>query len=417
MSMTSLWYATAPAGPALPQLEESLKTDVLVIGAGFQGLSTALHLAEAGTSVVLLEAHEPGEGGSGRNGGQVIPGLKDDPDTLDRLFGEDTTEFAGSTATVLFDLVERLGLDCDAERTGWIQTGDKHVLIPALRQRMSEWKARGADVDWLDAGEMAAYTGSTRFKGGWLDRRAGQIHPLKLVRALTAAALAAGVKIYARSPVTGLTRKGHWVASLPNGSTVTADRVLTATNRYTTPELDPDLMRATLPANSFQIATRPLSAEELTRILPHRTPVSENRRVGTYFRIGPQNRLMLGGRGDFADPQGPARFAMIQREVEWLYGKGLEMEHYWFGAVAMTRDHRMRIFSPETGLLAATGFNGRGVALSTALGKRIAEHFLTGRTLPMPVQKTVTRMPLYGLHRVYGTLAIDYYRLRDRLDR
>ncbi|MFC6761615.1 NAD(P)/FAD-dependent oxidoreductase [Sulfitobacter porphyrae] len=114
MAFQSIWADTGPAAPTFALLDDSLRCDVLVIGGGFQGLSAALHLAEAGTDVVLVEAQEPGFGASGRNGGQVIPGLKDDPDTLDRLWGPEATAFAGGTADTLFALVARLGIDCDA---------------------------------------------------------------------------------------------------------------------------------------------------------------------------------------------------------------------------------------------------------------------------------------------------------------
>ncbi|MCA0996719.1 NAD(P)/FAD-dependent oxidoreductase [Alloyangia pacifica] len=417
MIFQSLWAATAPDAPKLPALTESRRTDVLVIGGGLQGLSTALHLAEAGVGVVLLEAGEPGHGASGRNGGQVIPGLKDDPETLDRLWGPQATEFAGATADVLFALVDRLGLDCDAQRAGWIQAGSKQVHLPGLRARMTQWQARGAPVEWLDGAAMAQATGAHGFQGGWIDRRAGKVHPLKLVHGLIGAARAAGAEVFAKTPVTTLERVGTgWRARLENGALVEADRVVLASNVYTPSSLEPRLARATVPANSFQIATAPLSAEQLQRILPGGAVCSEIRRVGTYFRVGPENRLMIGGRGSFADPHREADFAELEEELAALFGPGFTIAHRWFGRVGMTPDHRVRICAPAPGLLAATGFNGRGVALSVAIGKAFAAHMAKGAPLPIPPLPTIPAMPLHGLHRVYGGIGIHYYRLRDRLD-
>lgn len=418
MAFPSLWATTAPDTPSWPQLDSSLRCDVLVIGGGFQGLSAALHLAEAGTDVVLLEAQEPGFGASGRNGGQVIPGLKDDPDTLDRLWGPAASDFAGSTADTLFALVARLGIDCDAVQGGWIQAGNRQVHLPGLRARMAQWQARGVNADWLDADAMARVTGAHGFVGGWRDPRAGRVHPLKLARGLAQAAAAAGVKLFARSPVLDLSRTGAgWQARLDAGATVKAERVILASNVYTPASLDKRLARATVPANSFQIATAPLSAEQFARILPGGEVVSEARRVGTYFRIGPENRLMLGGRGSFADPQNAAAFARIEAELAGLFGQGFEITHRWFGRVGMTPDHRIRLCAPAPGLLAATGFNGRGVALSVALGKSMAAHFAQGAPLPIPPSPAVPALPFHALHPVYGGLGIHYYRLRDALDR
>lgn len=417
MGFSSLWSATAAAAPHWPALSESRSADVIVVGGGFQGLTAALHLAEGGADVVLLEAEEPGYGASGRNGGQVIPGLKDDPDALDRLYGPGTTAFAGDTAQVLFDLVDRLGIECDAVRGGWIQAASRRKHLPGLRSRMRQWETRDAPVEWLDAREAADRLGSGVFHGGWLDKRAGKIHPLKLARGLAGAASAAGVQINARTPVDRLERQGaHWHARTAGGAEITADRVIVATNAYTGAAFRPELSRSIVPANSFQIATAPLSGDRLARILPGDVVVSESRRVGTYFRIGPENRLLIGGRGSFADPVGARDFHRVEAELVRIFGEGLEVTHRWFGRVGMTPDHRMRLCEPEPGLMAGIGFNGRGVALATALGRAIALNHLHGTRLPFPIETRLRQLPLHRLHPIYGGVAIEYYRLRDALE-
>jgi glycine/D-amino acid oxidase-like deaminating enzyme len=162
---------------------------------------------------------------------------------------------------------------------------------------MAQWQTRDAPVDWLDKADIARQTGSEEFKGGWVDRRAGKIHPLKFAYALTRAARDAGARIYSRSPVTLLERRGaSWRAIIGAGVEVAADCVLLASNAYTAHTLRSDLPRMIVPANSFQVATRPLDTDQLVRILPGGTVVSESRRVGTHFRIGPENRLLIGGR-------------------------------------------------------------------------------------------------------------------------
>lgn len=418
MSFQSIWSATAPAGPALPVFTGRRTADVVVIGAGFQGLSTALHLAEAGTDVVVLEAETPGAGASGRNGGQVIPGLKDDPDWLDRHWGPQATEFAGSTADILFDLIDRLGLDCEAERSGWIQAGNKVVHLKKLEHRMAQWQARGAPVSWLDAEDMAGATGTSAFKGGWIDRRAGKVHPLKLVHGLTVAAQEAGAHVFARSAVVGLDRaSGSWTVRVAGGGTVSCDRVVLAGNMYTPAELRKDVVRATVSVHSFQVATEPLDPARLASILPRGSVVSEVRRVGTYFRIGPQDRLMIGGRGSFSDPRRKSDFGRIERELTALFGPGLDVAYRWFGRVGITPDHRIRLCNPEPGLILATGFNGRGVALSVALGKAIAVHLAHDEPMPVPMTREVPTLPFHRLNAAVGTLGVTWYRLRDYLDR
>ncbi|MGH8406622.1 MAG: NAD(P)/FAD-dependent oxidoreductase, partial [Pseudomonas sp.] len=204
--MKSLWAATAPAAPQTPALAESLKVDVAIVGAGYTGLSTALHLAERGVSVCVLEANEPGWGASGRNGGQVNPTLKYDPDQLVQMYGAERAEplinTVSNSADLVFNLIERHGIDCAPTRKGWMQVSYSEKGVAGLHARAEQWARRGVPVQRLDAGAVSARMGSQAFAGGWLDGRAGAIQPLAYARGLVRAAQAAGVRIHGQSAVT-----------------------------------------------------------------------------------------------------------------------------------------------------------------------------------------------------------------------
>src|SRR4051794_22532580 len=191
---TNLWEETAIAAPPISVLDRSRTTDVLVIGAGYLGLSAALHLAEAGVSVVALDAEAPGWGASGRNGGQIIPGLKYDPDELEAMLGHERGErlwrFAGATADTVFDLVARHGLQAEAKRTAWVQGLHSAAAVERAKSRAAQWQRRGAAVEYLGATEAASLAGTGRYLGAFVDRRAGALHPLSYARELCRAALA-----------------------------------------------------------------------------------------------------------------------------------------------------------------------------------------------------------------------------------
>src|SRR4051812_18598268 len=179
-----IWQRPTGARPLHVHLGAGEQADLAIVGGGLLGLSTALHAARSGLSVRVLEAQRLGEGASGLNGGQVIPRLKYDPETLLSMFGEARGEaliaFAAATADKVFELIAAEKLDVAHGRNGWIQAAHTETALRAAKNRDRQWRARGADVTLLDAGEIARLTRAQNYLGGWLDRRAGTVDPLAL---------------------------------------------------------------------------------------------------------------------------------------------------------------------------------------------------------------------------------------------
>jgi glycine/D-amino acid oxidase-like deaminating enzyme len=362
----SLWAATAAPPPDTHPLTQSAQADVLVVGGGYAGLSTALHLAEQGVRVVVLEAREIGFGGSGRNGGQVIPGLKYDPDALVSMFGGERGErlvrFAGATADSVFNLIERHAMDVPHVRSGWIQGAHTPAALELAHARAAQWARHGADAQPLDKAQVARLIGTDRYLGGWIDRRAGAVQPLSYARGLARAALNAGAVIHTDTPVTGLKRDGgKWTATTADGASVTADRVVMCTNAYGA-DLLPGLKTSIIDANTFQVATAPLPERLRAGIFPEGQVTSDTRNLLLYFRL----------------------------------------------------DHQGRLHEPQPGLLVDIGCQGRGVGLQTSMGRAMAQYLVSGdaQALPVPLSP-VKSFPLYGLRRLYVNAVVTWYRMTD----
>lgn len=388
------------------------------------GLSTALHAARLGLSVQVLDAGEIGQGASGLNGGQVIPGLKYDPEWLLEHFGPEHGEalvnFAASTADAGFELIRDEKLAVPFVRNGWIQAAHTEAALKAAVNRDRQWRARGADVRLLDAAEIAAKTGAQGYLGGWLDRRAGVIDPLSYTWELARVATAAGVRIAGHQKVVRLDKSdGVWRVSTENGVQLQAKAVVLATNAYTD-GLIPGLAQTIVPLHSFQIATAPLPPNLAATILPEGQAVSDSRRILVYYRKSADGRLVLGGRGRMALPTSAGDWAHLERALRRLYPvlSGVAIEKRWFGRVAMTPDHLPHIHEPEQGLLAVAGCQGRGVGLMTALGERIAGYLQSGdvRQLPFPVSP-IRPIPFHAFRQVGVAATIAWYRLLDALER
>lgn len=416
----SLWATTAPPGPETPPLSESRHADVVIVGGGFCGLSTALHLAERGIRPVVLEAREVGFGGSGRNGGQVIPGLKYDPADLVAKFGHERGErlarFAGSTADTVFDLIARHTMDVPHQRAGWIQGAHTEAGLVEVARRAEQWAGLGAPTRVLDKSETARLLGTERYLGGWLDGRGGAVQPLSYARGLARAALKAGAAIHGGSPVTGLSRTGStWTVTTAQGARLSTERVVLCTNGYTG-GLWPGLAQTVIAANSFQVATKPLSDNLRRSILPEGQVSSDTRKLLLYFRLDHTGRLLMGGRGPFREPRSARDWAHLERIVGKLFPQldGIAFDHRWCGRVAITQDYLPHLHEPAPGLLIDIGCQGRGVGLQSTMGRLIADYVVTGDPdrLPLPLTP-VAPLPLHAFHRLYVSAIIAWYRLSD----
>jgi glycine/D-amino acid oxidase-like deaminating enzyme len=395
----------------------------VVVGAGYTGLSTALHLSEAGRAVVVLDSHRVGDCASGRNGGQVIPGLKYDPDDLEEMFGGELGAKLVATVAagpdLVFDLIRRHGIDCQPVRNGWLQLATSEATLRPLLKRVRQWRGRGAAVDLIYDAETARLTGSQRYCGGLLDRRGGTVHPLKYVHGLATAVERAGGRLFTDSAAVRLVRAGgEWQVFTADGS-VTSPQVVLATNAYSD-EFVGALRRTFVAVPSLQVATAPLSPDLLRGILPERQSVSDTWRLLRYFRLDGSGRLVMGSRGAFGRTSPVDAARPLYRAVREIYPQlaGVSFDFHWSGWVAITPDHLPHLHEVAPGVVAGLGYNGRGVAMATTMGALLAKHVLGEPATELGFPVTPIRpMKLHSLSRWGAAAAIQYLRLLDACGR
>ncbi len=379
--------------PRWPALAGERRAVIAIIGGGLTGLSTAAHLAETGQDVVLLEAHQPGWGASGRNGGQLNPGLKYDPSQIIAKLGSEAggklVAFAWSTVQQTAHLIDRLGIDCDLRLNGTLRAAASIADVSAVQASQQDMAGHGMPVDWLDAATMAGMTGHRRYHGGFIDRRGGDLNPLRFCHGLANAAEAAGAVIHGDSRALSLVRDGsRWRVATAGGALI-ADKVLVCCNGYAD-GLVPGLKRAMVPVFSSVLATPPLPPPLAARIMPGRQVLYESGLVTVYYRVDAKNRLILGGRGPMHPIASPARLRPIEDHAHRLWPDLAQLgwQAAWNGRVAVTTDHMPHLHELGEGLMTVYGYNGRGVALATAMGVALAAR-LSGQSeaadLPIPL--------------------------------
>jgi glycine/D-amino acid oxidase-like deaminating enzyme len=412
----SLYADTARPAVDAPPLDANATTQVVVIGAGFTGLSAALHLAEQGIEAIVVDANEPGWGASGRNGGQVNPGLKFEPAQIERDFGTALgarmVRLSGDAPSKVFGLIEKHAIDCEARRTGTIRAAFSRESANTLREATLAWKARGAPVEALERDAIARESGCDRYLFAALDRRGGSLNPLGYARGLAQAAQRAGVRVCGDTAALSLEQsRDGWLLRTPR-ATIAAQWVVLATNGYTD-DLWPGLRRSIVPVYSGIAATAPLPPSITDRILPGRYVLYEHESITVYYRIDEAGRLLIGGRSQLRPIEGADALTMLTGYARrlWPFLGDVRWTHGWNGQIAVTLDHYPHFHEPAPRVIAGLGYNGRGVAMATAMGGEIARRIggVPAQELDVPVLP-IKPIPLHAFWPLGAAARITYGR-------
>jgi glycine/D-amino acid oxidase-like deaminating enzyme len=419
----SLWHAVGRNRRERPALERALDVDLAIVGSGFSGLSTALHTAEKGISVAVLEAEIIAWGATGRNAGFIVPNFaKRDPNDIIAQLGpergERLVDFAASSADLVFDLIRRHGIECDAVQSGWIQPAHSQAALEKTRSRAEQWARRGKPTVALDRQAIKELTGIRGYPGGWMDRSGGVLNPVEYARGLADAAEKAGARLFEHTRVASIDRMADgWTLKTASGS-VRAGKLLIATNAYGG-KLHRTLQRTYFPLKIFQIATAPLPREIRTRLLPGGQGVGDTRRNLFTFRFDGENRLITGGMHSL----GPGADARVPQAIRRRLARHLELpelpplEYSWSGMAAVEPDFLPHLVDLGPGLIAGFACNGRGIAMTIAMGRVLADWAggANAKDLPLPFAPP-SPIPFHSLMRHAPNVLLPLSILRDRLD-
>jgi gamma-glutamylputrescine oxidase len=414
------WYAeTAGQIPDHPELQGEHRADVCVIGGGYAGLSAALHLAERGLSVALVEANRIGWGASGRNGGQLGTGPRADTGTYEKTVGRDDArkvwDIAIAANRLVKDLIARHQIDGDLTpgslECAWKprHAADLRAEAEHLAQHYGHTTCRAVSRD-----EMASMLGTARYHGGFLEMSGGHLHPLRLALGIGRAAVAAGARIFEQSRVTALDNGRVTTAR----GTVVADHVILACNGYLD-GLAPRVARRTMPINNFVLATEPLGEDRARALIRDNFAVCDSKFVLNYYRLSPDHRMLWGG-GESYGRRFPRDIAgLVRRKMLEVFPQlaDARITHAWGGTLAITGTRFPAFQRLESRTLSIAGWSGSGIHMAT-MGGQIAAEAVAGQ---MERWDLLARMPSPAFpggnwfRAPLLVLAMTWYSLRDRI--
>lgn len=416
------WYAATVDTPDIkPPLNGSLKADVCIVGAGYTGLSAAIHLAEAGMSVVVLEAHRAGFGASGRNGGQLSSGQRVGQDALEKMMGNAEAKalwaLAEEAKSLVKDLIKRHEIECHL-KPGVAWTGSNTADVGHLHAYARFLQDRYAydHLDILDSDACHSMCPSPDYKGAILDRDAAHLHPLAFVMGLARAAEKLGVRIFEQTHVTGLDNGPPATVRTQTGH-VAADHVILACNGYLS-GLASKVTARVMPINNFVVATEPLGADA-DKILTKDVAVADSRFVVNYFRLSHDKRLLFGG-GESYGYSFPSDIASVVRKpmnVVFPHLKDIRIDYAWGGTLGITMKRFPYLVRVAPNVLSASGYSGHGVGTATHAGKLMADAII-GDASGFDTMSAIATHPFPGggaLRTPLLVLAMTWYALRDRI--
>ena len=417
----SYYAATANDHAGYPALMGGESVDVVVVGAGFTGISAALTLAERGYSVAVVEANKVGWGASGRNGGQLIHGFSSDRKIAARLgteYDDLLYRMIWRGNDIIHDRVGRYGIDCDL-RNGYIEVAVKDRHVPWLEGQFQYLQDHDHQYEYrmLDRAETQQTLGTEAYCGSLLTMRNGHVHPLNLCLGEAHAAAGLGTKIFEQSPVTGI-HHGVRPRVVTADGYVEADSVVLAGNAYHTLERK-HLSGLIFPAGSYIIGTEPLPAELRQEINPLDLAVCDSNEVVDYYRLSADGRMLYGGRCNYSGREPRSIKAAIRPRMLKVYPQleDFKIEFEWGGNVAIV-PNRVPVLGRINGnVYYAQGYSGHGVNATHTMGEVVAD----------AISGTMERFDVFEQirhHRIPGgqwfgnqmvALGMLYYRLKDYL--
>jgi gamma-glutamylputrescine oxidase len=418
----SYYHASSNRSLRLTPLDGSRRADVCIIGGGYTGLSSALHLAESGYDVVLLEARKPGWGASGRNGGQLCSGQRKDQVELTKMVGADAArelwELAEAAKDLAKSLIAKHQIDCDLKPG--IAHADHKPGYAAESRAYVDFLQRQYDyrqIEYLERDAMAGLVGSDSYHGGSLDMGAAHLHPLNYALGLADAAMAAGARLY-ESTVVESYQEGSPNRVTTNLGVVEADHIVLACNGYLG-KLEPRVSGKIMPINNFILATEPLSTAQLETINPRDVAIADSRFVVNYYRMSADKRLLFGGGENYRQNFPGDIASFVRKPMLQVYPQlaDTQIDYAWGGTLAVTLNrmpHFGRLGRHNTYF--AQGYSGQGVAMATLAGKLIADA-IAGEAQSFDLFGTIPTREFPGgdLLRWPGlVLGMSYYALRDR---
>jgi gamma-glutamylputrescine oxidase len=418
----SSYAASANFSPERPALTGDRQIDICIVGAGYSGLSTGLHLVEMGYKVAIIEGARVGWGASGRNGGQIVNGLNASLQTIKKRYGQDTADFVAGLVQeggeIIRERVKTYGIECDL-KAGNIFTGLTSAHMKELEARRALWASHGIhNQEMLDKDQLRAHIGSDVYEGGMIDHTGGHMHPLNLCLGEAAAFESLGGVIYEQSPVIDADTDAARPVVRTAGGTMTCGTLVLCGNAYLG-HVVPALTSRVMPVSTQMMATEPLREARATALLPTDKCVEDVRYILDYFRLSADKRLIFGGGTVYGGADPSDVVAKLRPAMEKVYPslKGVGIDFAWSGNFALS-------FSrvPQLGRLGANtyfshGYSGHGVTGSHMFGRILAQA-IDGDKTRFDVFAKVPWYPFPGgrmLRVPYSMIGSWYYALRDRL--
>ncbi|CAM2928645.1 NAD(P)/FAD-dependent oxidoreductase [Vibrio rarus] len=419
---TDSFYAhSIPDMPEFAQLQDNIECDVCVVGAGFSGLSSALHLAEKGFKVVVLESAKVGFGATGRNGGQIVNSYSRDVDVIESRYDKSQAQalcnmiFEGGD--VIRGLIDKYDIQCDHKKGGLFTALNKKQL-QGLEEHKKNWQRYGNDqLTMLDAEQVQAAVGTQVYSGGLLDMRGGHIHPLKLALGEAAALVSLGGQIFEQSAVTAIEKGTNPVARTARGS-VKSKYLVLAGNAYLG-GLAPNISNKAIPCGTQVVATAPLSDEQLQQVLPSDYCVEDCNYLLDYFRLSADKRLLFGGGVVYGgrDPKDVQNLIRPKLEGVFPQLKGIKIDYSWTGNFLLTYSRMPQFGSFDDNIYYLQGYSGHGVTCTHLAGKLLAEA-LTGHAERFDAFAQLKHYAFPGGRHFqipFTAVGAAYYNLRDKL--